>query len=193
MESWLTLLPQSFHICGHVYFLLFYLLSVLALHCCTGFSLVAAIRGYSLVAGHRLLTAAASLVAEHGPSGAPASAVAAWGLGSCRSWVAERRFRSCDCTGLVVPQHVGSSQARDRTHVSSIGRQILFFFLTFIFHWKIIILQYCDSFCHTSPWISHRQTHVPLPQKPPSQLHTPGLSFPLSLQGNSAVLFLRSI
>ena len=35
--------------------------------------------------------------------------------------------------GLVVPQHVGSSQARDRTYVSSIGRQILFFFFNFYF------------------------------------------------------------
>ena len=31
----------------------------------------------------------------------------------------------------------------------------------FFFNWKIIILQYCDGFCHTSAWISHRHTTVP--------------------------------
>ena len=37
---------------------------VLGLRCCSGFSLVAVSRGYSLVAMLRLLTAIASLVAE---------------------------------------------------------------------------------------------------------------------------------
>ena len=40
-------------------------LDVLHLHCCKGFSLVAASRGCSLVAVHVLLIAVASLVAEH--------------------------------------------------------------------------------------------------------------------------------
>ena len=40
-------------------------LTVLSLCCCTGFSLVALSRGYSLVAVHRLLIAVASLVVEH--------------------------------------------------------------------------------------------------------------------------------
>ena len=40
--------------------------AVLGLRCCTGFSLVAASRGYSLFAVHGLLIAAASLVVEHG-------------------------------------------------------------------------------------------------------------------------------
>ena len=42
-------------------------LAVLGLCCCSGFSLVAASRGYS--ASHRLLTAATSFVAEHRPEG----------------------------------------------------------------------------------------------------------------------------
>ena len=29
------------------------------------------------------------------------------------------------------------------------------------FNWKIITFQYCDCFCHTSAWISHRGTCVP--------------------------------
>ena len=46
-------------------------------------SLVAASRGYSLVAMHRLLIAVASLVAEHRLQGLWASAVAARRPGSC--------------------------------------------------------------------------------------------------------------
>ena len=41
-------------------------LTVLGLHCCSGFSLVAASRGHSLVAVRRLLIVMASLLAEHG-------------------------------------------------------------------------------------------------------------------------------
>ena len=40
----------------------------------------------------------------------------------------------------------------------------LFFFLIlnlFIFNWKVIALQCCVHFCHTSTWISHRYTYVP--------------------------------
>ena len=46
------------------FFLLF--LAMLGLHCYMSFSLVAASRGYSLAVVCRLLTAVASLVAEHG-------------------------------------------------------------------------------------------------------------------------------
>ena len=38
---------------------------MLGLPCCTGFSLVVASRGYSLVAVHRLLIVVASRVVEH--------------------------------------------------------------------------------------------------------------------------------
>ena len=31
----------------------------------------------------------------------------------------------------------------------------------FIFNWRIIALQDCVGFCHTSAWISHRYTYVP--------------------------------
>ena len=31
----------------------------------------------------------------------------------------------------------------------------------FIFNWRIIALQDCVGFCHTSTWISHRYTYVP--------------------------------
>ena len=61
--------------------LFIYLFSVvLGLHRCAGFSLVSVSWGSPLVAACRLLTAAASLVAEHGLQGAWASIVAAPGL-----------------------------------------------------------------------------------------------------------------
>ena len=36
-----------------------------------------------------------------------------------------------------------------------------FFFLIFIFYWRLITLQYCSGFCHTLTWISHGCTCVP--------------------------------
>ena len=56
-----------------------------------------------------------------------------------------------------------------------------FFFNLFIFNWRIIALQYCVGFCHTSAWISHRLTHDPslvnfLPTSHPSPSHPPKLS-----------------
>ena len=45
-----------------------------------------------------------------------------------------------------------------------------FFFFPFIFiSWRLITLQYCGGFCHTSTWISHGFTCVPHPD-PPSRL-----------------------
>ena len=70
-------LNQSFWSLRHCFFFFFffflksfiynfiYLLAVLGLHCCTGFSLAVASRGYSLVAMSELLIAVASLVAKH--------------------------------------------------------------------------------------------------------------------------------
>ena len=43
----------------------FFFLAALGLRCCADFSLVAANRGYSPVAVHRLLITVVSLVAEH--------------------------------------------------------------------------------------------------------------------------------
>ena len=44
---------------------------------------------------------------------------------SCGSWALEFRAQQLGCMGLVAPQHVGSSQTRDHTHVFSIAKQIL--------------------------------------------------------------------
>ena len=47
------------------------------------------------------------------------------GLSSCIFWAPERKAQKLWYAGLVAPWHVGSSQIRDRTLVSCIGRQIL--------------------------------------------------------------------
>ena len=49
-------------------------------------------RGLHVAAVCRLLTAVASLAAEHGPSGAGASGIAACGLSDCGPWVLEHRL-----------------------------------------------------------------------------------------------------
>ena len=48
-----------------------------------------------------------------------------------------------------------------------------FIFNLFIFNLRIIALQCCIDFCHTSTWISHRYTHVPTLLKLPSSSTPP--------------------
>lgn len=74
----------------------FFCFSLLGLLCWVGFSLVAANRGYTLDAVHRLFTEVASLVAEHGALGRVASVVTARGLSSCGSPALTHRVNSCD-------------------------------------------------------------------------------------------------
>ena len=58
----------------------------------------------------------------------------------------------------------------------------------FIFNWRVIAIQYCDGFCHTSTWVSHRYISLPswtslLPPSPPqpSRLsQSTSLGFPAS-------------
>ena len=40
-------------------------------------------------------------------------------------------------------------------------KKIFFFFIKFVFNWRIIALQCCVNSCHTSTWISHKYTYVP--------------------------------
>ena len=72
-----------------------------------------------------LLTAVAPLVVAHKFWGACASVVAACGLNSFSSPALEHRLSSCGLVDLRLVL-VGSSQIRDRTHFSCIGRQILY-------------------------------------------------------------------
>ena len=55
---------------------------MLGLHCCVGFSPVAASGGHSVIALCGLLIAVASLFAERGPQGAQSSVAAELGLSS---------------------------------------------------------------------------------------------------------------
>jgi len=122
-SAWLYWVVQK---CRSAFFHLFFLiilftylfLAVLGLGSCTGFSLVA-------VCG--LLIGVASLVTEHGLWGDWPSVFAARGLSSCGSPSLEHRLSSCDSWAyLIAPCCVESSQTRDRTGVSCIGRQILY-------------------------------------------------------------------
>ena len=88
-------------------------------------SLAVASRGSSLVTAHRPLIVVTSLDAERRLYGMQASMVAACGLNSCGSQVREHRLNIW-LTGFVALWCVGSSRTRDRTHVSCIGRQVLY-------------------------------------------------------------------
>ena len=47
-----------------------------------------------------------------------------------------------------------------RNCLTSINQGILLSLFK-IFNWRIISLQYCVDFCHTTMWFSHRYTYVP--------------------------------
>ena len=49
-------------------------------------------------------------------------------------------------------------RGRKRGKRRQVGREKVFWMF---FNWRIISLQYCIGFCHTSTWISHRYTYVP--------------------------------
>ena len=105
--------------------------AVPGLSCRMGFSLVVASRSYSLVAVHGLLIAMASPLAEHRLREPELSNWGTWTQQS-GSPALEHRLNSCSFsnTGLVALQHVGSSQIRNPTHVSCIGKWMLY-------HWAI--------------------------------------------------------
>ena len=71
---------------------------------------------------HGPLAAGLSLAVKQGPQGMQASVVAARGLQGSGSGVLVHE--------LGEPQHVGSSQTRDRMYVCCIGRWILYHWAT---------------------------------------------------------------
>ena len=97
---------------------LFLFLAVLGLRCYVSFSVAMVSRGYSLLpcAGFSLQ---GLLVLQDTGSRAHE-------LSNCSSWALEHRLNSYGAWALVAPQHVGSSQIRNRTCVSYTGRQILY-------------------------------------------------------------------
>ena len=90
---------------------------MLGLHCGTGFSLVVASEGYSLVAMLGFLLQWLLLWWSPGSR--------AWGLQELRLPGPRAQAQELWHTGLVAPRHVGSSWSRDRTRASCIGRRTL--------------------------------------------------------------------
>ena len=94
-----------------------FFLAVLGLCCCVLAFPSPDGLGLLFLAMGRLLIAVASLVSERGLQGARASVVMATGSAAAACGPKSVRF--------VAPQHVESSQTRDRTRVPCISRQIL--------------------------------------------------------------------
>ena len=81
--------------------------------------------GAILAVACRFLIAVASPAAERGLRGTRPSVVVVPGLSSYGSWPLEHRLSSCG-TRLIALGMWGSFRIRDWTHVSCIGRQILY-------------------------------------------------------------------
>ena len=118
--------------------------AVLSLHCCTGFSLVAASMGYSLAEVLRLLIVVASLVAEHGLQSTQASVVVAPGLQSTGSVVVAQSLSCSVACGIFLG--LGSNpyllhwqaDSLPLSHQGSLSFQFLkldffFFYLKYLF------------------------------------------------------------
>ena len=86
----------------YIFKICFIYLAVLGLCCCTGFSLVVASGGFSLVEVHRLLVVVTSPVAEHRLQGIQVSVAAAPELYSTGSVVVVHRF-SCPAACGIFP------------------------------------------------------------------------------------------
>ena len=71
-----------------------FILGVLDVYCCIGFSLVVGTRGYPLVVVFGLLIVVASLVVEHGLQDAWVSVDVVHELSSCGFWALEPRLNS---------------------------------------------------------------------------------------------------
>ena len=74
---------------------------MLGFHCCAGFSLVAVIRVYSLVAVHGFLLVVASLVAETLEH--MGSVIVAHALSGCSSWTLGNADSAAVANGLSCP------------------------------------------------------------------------------------------
>ena len=105
------------------FFLIILFLAVLGLHCCTGFSLVVARGGYSLMAMHGLLISVASLVAGHGIYSMQASAVVAPGLLSTGSAVAVQGLSCSPACGILPDQGLYPCILHQQTHSLPLSHQ----------------------------------------------------------------------
>ena len=75
------------HIISSIYNFIYLFWSVLGLHCCAGFYLVAVSGGYSLAVVCVFLITVASIVVEH--------SLRCTGFSSCGSWALEHKLNNC--------------------------------------------------------------------------------------------------
>ena len=98
-------------------------LTVLGLHCSTGFSLVVASRSFSLAVVQQLLIVLVFLGVEHRLWDPGASVVAARGCNSCSFRALEYRLSRCGPGAWLLPSTWNLPLIiRDQTYVSFIGR-----------------------------------------------------------------------
>ena len=65
--------------------------------------------------------------------------------------------------------------AQSRTRLKWLSSSSSIYIFKFVFNWKIIALQCCVGFCHTSTWGNHRYTYVPSLNLPPTSHLIPPL------------------
>ena len=77
-----------------------------------------------------------------------------------------------------------------------LDHMVVLFFLIFIFDWRIIVLQYCVGFCHTTI-IRYKYTYIPflgsLPPRPSSHSSRSSQSTRLSSLCYTAASYLLSV
>ena len=123
---------------------------MLSLHCCTRLSVVAANKGsFSFHVGthwdRRLLFL--------------------WSTG----------FNSCDIQAQLLYGMWHLPEPGIKPMSNALASRFIFLFIYLFFNWRLITLQYCLDFCHTSTCIDYQYTYVPsLP--PPTPSHSLRLS-----------------
>ena len=93
---------------------------MLVLHCCIGFSLVAASRDSSLVSVHGF-----SLQWPFSWWSTGSGALGHLDFSSCNSWALKHSLNNLWCMGLAALWHVESSRTRDQTHVPVLADRFL--------------------------------------------------------------------
>ena len=96
----------------------------------------------------------------------------------CMLWSIGRSIHQTEIIGIAhLSPLVSSKTTKGRNHVlfgvvtPELSRQLRISVLyIFLFLWRIIALQWCAGFCHTTMKISHKYTYVPLPLDPLSHL-----------------------
>ena len=95
------------------------------------------------------------------------------------------RHQGCPAESGALGKEDGAGVKLEMKSFLFIEQQDISFFwysskyLIFKFNWRIITLQYCGGFCHTSTWIAHRYTCIPPPHHSWTRLPPPSHPIPL--------------